>query len=272
MNPDGLITIVETKLWRNPEARREVVAQTIDYASAMQVWSYEEFEGAIARAREDTTGFWLFGYVSSSLAALSEEETLTESEFVDAVSRCLQRARFLLVIAGDGIRESAERMADFLASSPQMHYTLALCELACYRLPGEDRMLVVPRTTARTAEVERAVVRVVREDAGELTLDIGVHIDETDEKRSRRRLSEDEFYSALEDATDSDAVAAVEQIVEMLVAAGVLVHPRAASLVARLRDPAPDVTARYSLLVFGRGGQVYAGWLPSQLRAHELPE
>ena len=33
MNDEGYLTLVETKLWRNPEARRTVVAQLIDYAS-----------------------------------------------------------------------------------------------------------------------------------------------------------------------------------------------------------------------------------------------
>ena len=31
ISPSGYLTIVETKLWRNPEARREVVGQIIDY-------------------------------------------------------------------------------------------------------------------------------------------------------------------------------------------------------------------------------------------------
>src|SRR5690606_16770709 len=34
INSDGLLTLVETKLWRNPEARRQAVAQIIDYATA----------------------------------------------------------------------------------------------------------------------------------------------------------------------------------------------------------------------------------------------
>lgn len=33
ISPSGFITIVETKLYRNPQARREVIGQVIDYAS-----------------------------------------------------------------------------------------------------------------------------------------------------------------------------------------------------------------------------------------------
>ena len=35
INGDGLLTLVECKLWRNPEARRKVVAQVLDYARAI---------------------------------------------------------------------------------------------------------------------------------------------------------------------------------------------------------------------------------------------
>ena len=39
INERGRLTIVECKLWKNPQARREVVAQTLDYISALCHWS-----------------------------------------------------------------------------------------------------------------------------------------------------------------------------------------------------------------------------------------
>jgi hypothetical protein len=33
LTPDGDIVVVETKLWHNPESRRQIVAQVLDYAS-----------------------------------------------------------------------------------------------------------------------------------------------------------------------------------------------------------------------------------------------
>ena len=35
MTPQGNLVIVEVKLWRNPESRRRVVAQALDYATAL---------------------------------------------------------------------------------------------------------------------------------------------------------------------------------------------------------------------------------------------
>ena len=42
----GGIAFVETKLWRNIEARRLVVAQSLDYAAALSRMGYETFERA----------------------------------------------------------------------------------------------------------------------------------------------------------------------------------------------------------------------------------
>jgi hypothetical protein len=51
INPRGYITLVETKLFRNTEARREVVAQILDYASAMAGWTYQDFCSAVRLKR-----------------------------------------------------------------------------------------------------------------------------------------------------------------------------------------------------------------------------
>ena len=34
VTPEGNVVMVEVKLWSNPEARRKVVAQALDYATA----------------------------------------------------------------------------------------------------------------------------------------------------------------------------------------------------------------------------------------------
>jgi len=48
VSPSGLITVVETKLWKNPQARREVVAQIIDYAKQMATWDFTELEKRVS--------------------------------------------------------------------------------------------------------------------------------------------------------------------------------------------------------------------------------
>ena len=53
MNSKGYITLIETKLWRNPEARRTVIAQIIDYAKEISEWSYDDLISAIKSEKPD---------------------------------------------------------------------------------------------------------------------------------------------------------------------------------------------------------------------------
>ena len=52
ISPSGYITLVETKLWRNPQARREVIAQIIDYAKDITKWSWDELNESFAAATD----------------------------------------------------------------------------------------------------------------------------------------------------------------------------------------------------------------------------
>ena len=56
MNGEGYLTLVETKLWRNPEARRTVVAQIIDYASHLSTWTYDALRQAVLSCRHNDAG------------------------------------------------------------------------------------------------------------------------------------------------------------------------------------------------------------------------
>src|SRR3546814_2706818 len=49
VTPSGDIVLVEAKLWRNPEMRRKVVAQALDYVAALSSMDYGAFEHAVGR-------------------------------------------------------------------------------------------------------------------------------------------------------------------------------------------------------------------------------
>ena len=44
----GLPVLAECKLWRNPQGRREVVGQILDYAKELSRWSLSDFSGKSA--------------------------------------------------------------------------------------------------------------------------------------------------------------------------------------------------------------------------------
>ncbi len=150
MTPAGDIAIVETKLFRNPQARREVLAQALDYATALFGMDYARFEQAVLAATYTPRA-----KPTSLYTALADPEQPAEHVFVDAVVRNLRRGRIVIVIAGDGIRSETEILFGGLERYARFQFTLALVELAVFRLPGSDQFLVRPRTLARTETIRR---------------------------------------------------------------------------------------------------------------------
>lgn len=151
LTPSGDIVLVETKLWRNSQMRREVVAQALDYVAALSRMGYDAFEAAVARGQQVPTR--LYDLVRD------HPEALEEAEFVDAVALNLRRGRMLAIVLGDGIRTETEALSDLLQSHAGAHFTFALVELATWQNSAGD-ILAVPGTLARTVMIERGIVRV----------------------------------------------------------------------------------------------------------------
>lgn len=159
VNKNGFITLVETKLWRNPESRRKVVAQIIDYAKELARWSYNDFASAVSSVWPDVSAN---GGLVKLVAETVGVDEFDEVAFIDTVSRNLKRGRFLLLIVGDGIQEGVQQMTDFLQRTPQLGFTFGLVEIAVFRTDPEndDELFIQPRILARTQEVVRAVVEI----------------------------------------------------------------------------------------------------------------
>jgi hypothetical protein len=166
--PDGDLIVGETKLYRNPEARREVVAQIIDYAKDLSALSYEKLNEAIRKAEApDGKGGRPSAGLFETVASFVGGQELVEERFIDAVSRNLERGRFLLLVIGDGIQRGTENIAAFLQQHAGMHFTFGLVELAVFELPNEmGGYLVQPRILARTKNIARGIVSI---ENGKLT-------------------------------------------------------------------------------------------------------
>lgn len=148
----GLPVLVECKLWRNPEGRREVVGQILDYAKELTRWSSSDLQ------REASRRLGRSGNVILELVR-SVGNDVDETDFNDALTSNLRRGRFLLLIVGDGIREGVEAITEYLQAHAGLHFTLGLVELPIYTLPGGDR-LVAPRILVKTLVIRREVVAV----------------------------------------------------------------------------------------------------------------
>jgi hypothetical protein len=203
VNSDGLLTVVETKLWRNPESRRELVSQLIDYAAALAKKTYPALIEAINKA----TGGKGDPLIDSLLA---HKETVEALRFHDAVSRNLKRGRFLLLAIGDGIQEGVESMADFLQGQPHLGFTLRLVEMTLFRseIDRNDEIIVQPRVVARTREVVRAVIEV----RGDHRLDVSTPPEEPIAPGKRFTITEEEFFRHLADEAGTDVVEFVKRV------------------------------------------------------------
>ena len=179
ISPKGYIVIVETKLWRNPEARREVVGQIIDYAKDLKEWDYEQLNNAYKKINNCNTGIFE-AMVSHNLQAEDNE-----AAFIDMTEKNMKQSRFLLMIVGDGIREGVEKMAEFLNETPNMQYRLALCELEVYDL-GNGERLVIPQLTTKTNVIERGIIRV---EGTTSSVSIIMHEDKEQDDASPRKAS-----------------------------------------------------------------------------------
>ena len=148
-NQLGRLTLSEFKLWRNPQARREVIGQILDYAKDLASWGYEDLQRQISLAT-GKSGNVLYESVRE------RHPEVEEAEFVDNVMRHLRRGEFLLLVVGDGIREDAAGIVDFVQRYGGLHFNLAMVEAALYR-DSANTLIVQPRVLARTEIVQRFV-------------------------------------------------------------------------------------------------------------------
>ena len=164
VSPSGHVTIVETKLWRNAEAHRTVVAQILEYAKILATWSYGRLDEAVKSYMNKR-----FGEPISVFAAVKKAVhnfDLDQIEFESKVQDCLTNGRFALVVVGDRIFPEATQLAETIQAAPHMQYTMGFVELRCFRLgKGANWPLIVfLQFVAKTKEVTRAVVRVIYEE------------------------------------------------------------------------------------------------------------
>jgi hypothetical protein len=191
INSKGFLTLVETKLWRNPEARRAVMAQIIEYANVMAHWSYEDLLKALRKAGLNSAKNPLIRLIKD------RDEDFEEKIFIDQVSENLRRGRFLLLVVGDGIQEGLEHMVEFLQQTPRLAFNLSLVEIALFREhPGSnDPIFVQPRIVARTHEVTRAIIE-IRGSSGAPEMVVSTPPEEPE--GGRKILTEEAFFKELE--------------------------------------------------------------------------
>jgi hypothetical protein len=151
VTPAGRLVLVECKLWRNPQAKREVVGQILEYAALLRRWSYADLTAKLKSALGWSGQNPLYDHVRRHTPSIGE------GRFVDAVSRSLLLGDFDLLVAGDGIRSDLLAIADLLNGRQAGLSRLALVEIQLWA-DAEGRIVVVPAVALRTEVIEHRVV------------------------------------------------------------------------------------------------------------------
>jgi hypothetical protein len=173
MTDDGHLVVVEMKLWRNPEAIREVVGQIFHYGVTLEAIGVPAIEAALTRCEEGVprlmSGRSLIEY------AIEQFEIEDERAFSSALASHLRNGELLYLIAGDGIRVSVDAISMWINARSGSPFRFGLVKLDIYETERAER-LTVSRVRVKTAEIGRHVVEVkVSGPGSEL---VQVHIDE----------------------------------------------------------------------------------------------
>lgn len=197
--PNGTIVIVETKLWKNPDKHRTVVAQIIDYAKELSKWTYNELDDAVKRAPIKGNAIDKKAGLEDILQQYVEDSGIGFDEFQERVQQKLHSGEFILLIVGDRISPNVALLTDWITSAPGLNFRLGLVEMQLYPLEAgsEWPLLVVPDIVGRTVEKTRGVVKIQYEKEKPHAEVEYAEIDEP--VVSKGKTTQDEFLSKLPD-------------------------------------------------------------------------
>ena len=185
---EGKICIVETKLWRNSEATRQVVAQIIGYAKDLSLLEFKEFCQITTKKRGEEAVHAFFNRMAQ------EDPDLNKTKLEQNVQLSLSNGRFLLLIVGDQIYPSVALTIDTIQSAPHLEFTFGLAELRFYSLgEGNDKKyLVVPQKVGLSKPKIRNAIRILYEKKKP-------EVKVTPYETEKQLLDKDSFLQTLDD-------------------------------------------------------------------------
>ncbi len=147
----GVLTLVETKLVKNHEARREVLAQILDYASCLAEMSFEDLEESIfspaqplenQEPKDLVAAIWKF---AGHGEPKGDGYNRWSDEFKRRVTDNLRRRCLRLLIIADHIDHRLRDILAFTVGGARPDFQIALVEIPLYTFGAlGERHLVVP--------------------------------------------------------------------------------------------------------------------------------
>jgi hypothetical protein len=185
LSSQGRLALVETKLASNPELRRKVLAQALDYLAHLPI----QFQDSMPELPVDANGM-----------PVADPEDIRES---------IEEGDVLLIIASDQCDPRVAKLSrSLLADNLVKHWDLALVDLALYRPsgnPGRNFLIVSHLRSLVESEPRQVVKVIVQGESPRATVEVQrITRDET--APGRRKWDEQRFFERLETGTVSPAV------------------------------------------------------------------
>lgn len=171
----GDIAIVECKLASNPEIKRKVIGQIMEYAAYLWQMNYEQIDNRIKQLK----GKSLAESVAESIAGEWDEEL-----FRDGIRETLENGSFVLIIVVDEINEELRRIVRYLNECSKSAFSLHALEMN--RFQADKTEVLVPYLYGASTKPATS--------------------------QQRAQWTEEEFFRALEEKNKPELVAVVKDL------------------------------------------------------------
>jgi hypothetical protein len=142
VDKDGLLTIIETKLRRNRELRREVIGQIIEYAAYVSQWAADDVYRVASEyfSKSDKVPAEYKGKTLDEGMKQIVGEEFSDEDFRSSIGQNLREGRIRLIIAVDELIEPLRATVTFLNS--QSNFDILLLEVSDFEESETKRVLV----------------------------------------------------------------------------------------------------------------------------------
>ena len=131
VEPTGRPAIIEVKLARNPEARKEIVSQVLAYAAFLRGMSVEGLEqGLLGKGSAVASS----GSILGAVQALDQEGAVDADTFTASLQEYLSQGNFRLVLVLDEISAELERIVAYLDAITVHALTIDVITLNIYEV------------------------------------------------------------------------------------------------------------------------------------------
>jgi len=160
IDQNGLLTVVETKLRKNPEARREVVGQILEYAAQMSAWTPADVERQAQRffAGKSCPQAYQGSTLEHALQIFFQAHQLVPGfsyeGFLQQVQTNIERGQFRLIIAIDEPPDPLLITVEFVNRFSE-RFEMYLIQLKRFRDITQDQNIFVPALFGRVASVQK---------------------------------------------------------------------------------------------------------------------